>query len=316
MSIDVVVAGGCTVDVVHATDGSTAGRQPGGSALYAGVGARIWGLRPGVVALRGTGLPDGWDDLLEGLGFDLDGLVSVPHPVPVNEFFYKVDGTRTQRPWSPEGRGTPMPHLRADLGEPIRHVPLLPAHVPARYRQARGAHLAPMTYPVQRDLIESLAAVRALTLDPYPHVMAERPDTELNALLRPLAAFLPSEEEVTARFPGVPLEEVTVRLSRLGARVVVIKRGPLGSHMYDSPASRHYAIPALPVGARDPTGAGDAFCGGFLAGLVLGGDSVHAALCGTVAASFVVEDFWFRAAMNADPAERDRRYAWVQERVQ
>jgi sugar/nucleoside kinase (ribokinase family) len=39
----------------------------------------------------------------------------------------------------------------------------------------------------------------------------------------------------------------------------------------------------------DPTGAGNAFCGGFLAGWVQSGNLLTAGLYGAVAASFLVE---------------------------
>lgn len=42
----------------------------------------------------------------------------------------------------------------------------------------------------------------------------------------------------------------------------------------------------------DPTGGGNAFCGGFCAGWILsGGDVVTAAVYGNIAASFVIEQF-------------------------
>jgi sugar/nucleoside kinase (ribokinase family) len=48
-------------------------------------------------------------------------------------------------------------------------------------------------------------------------------------------------------------------------------------------------VPAVSPRCVDPTGAGDAFCGGFLTGLIETGDPVEAALRGAVSASFAVE---------------------------
>jgi ribokinase len=62
------------------------------------------------------------------------------------------------------------------------------------------------------------------------------------------------------------------------------------------------------VDARDPTGAGDSFCGGFLAGWLRHGDLREAALCGTVSASFTVEAPGLQAIQTATPnAAADRR---------
>lgn len=316
MSIDLVVIGGCTVDTVITPAGDRRAPQPGGSAIYAAVGARVWSLRPGVVALEGTGMPAGWRDPLSGLGIDLEGLIPVPLPAPAAEFLYRPDGSRLQRPWSPQGGGALVPHVPSSTGEPIRRIPIRRDHIPERYREARGVHLAPLRYAIQLGLLEELSAGRILTLDPYPFVMAECSDPELRALLRPLTAFLPSREEVAVRFSGDPLDEAARKLRSLGAAAVVIKQGQAGASVYDFVRDRRYVVPAVPVAGKDPTGAGDAFCGGFLAGFLQESDTLHAAICGAVAASFVVEDFGFRGVLDVREAERNRRYTWVREHAQ
>jgi len=48
-------------------------------------------------------------------------------------------------------------------------------------------------------------------------------------------------------------------------------------------------VPAYPSRMADPTGAGDAFCGGFLAGYQKTFDPLQAALYGNVSASLKVE---------------------------
>ena len=101
MTIDVVTAGGCTVDVVYAADGATRGPQLGGNAIYAAAGARVWGLRAGVMAFRGTGLPDGWVEVLAALDIDTSGLILVDVPASVTEFFYDAEGDVTASDYRP-----------------------------------------------------------------------------------------------------------------------------------------------------------------------------------------------------------------------
>jgi ribokinase len=312
--VDLVVAGGCTVDIVHAADGTSEGRQLGGSAIYAAAGARVWGLRAGVVAFRGTGLPDGWADLLSALEIDTEGLVPVDLPASVTEFVYDACGERRQRAW-PDQKGPLASFLPADTGEPIRRLLLGPEHVPRRYRAALGAHLAPMHYPAQRALADALRPLGVLTLDPYPHVMAECDDDALRGLLAPISAFIPSLQEVAARFPGASAAEGLRRLLALGCPRVVVKLGRQGALVWDPRARASLAVPAVPVDVKDPTGAGDAFCGGVLAGLVEGADIGRAAARGAVSASLVVEDFCFKGVLKAGRAERDRRLRWVLERI-
>ncbi len=316
MTVDVITVGGCTVDIVHAADGTTRGQQLGGSAIYAAAGARVWGLRPGVVAFRGTGLPEGWTEVLAALEIDTEGLIPVEFHASVTEFFYDAEGARTQRVWMPDANGPVTAHLPADTGEPIRRLHLSPDRLPARYWDAGGAHLGPLPLAAQRAMAQGLERLGLLTLDPYPHLMADATDDDLKALLAPVAAFLPSLQEVRARYPGDSAEQVLGRLAALSGVTTVIKQGRHGSLVYDRRSGRRYAVPAVPVTAKDPTGAGDAFCGGVLAGLVQGRSIVDAVACGTVSASFVVEDFCLDGALNAAPAERDRRVRWVTEHVQ
>lgn len=316
MSVDVVTVGGCTVDIVRAEDGSTRGRQLGGNAIYAAAGARVWGLRPGVVAFRGTGLPDGWNEILTALEIDSEGMVAVDVSAPVTEFFYNSHGERTQRVWTPEGSGDVVPFLPAETGEPIRRLRLEPEHIPPRYMSARGAHLAPIHADAQRAMATALAHLNVLTLDPYTHVMAQLSDQELRTLLASVAAFLPSREEAHARFPQLGPEAALDRLAPLARVATVIKLGRLGALVYDRPAGRRYAVPAVPVQARDPTGAGDAFCGGFVAGLIEGRGVLGAAAWGSVSASFAIEEFCLEGVREATPVERDRRERWVLEHVQ
>jgi ribokinase len=316
MTVEVMTIGGCTVDIVHTPDGGTRSPQLGGNAIYAAAGAGVWDLRPGVVTLRGTGLPNGWEELLATLGIDTAGMVPVGVPASVTEFFYDHEGERTQRVVMPQGSGPPASYLPSDTGEPIRRLRLAPEHIPAGYWGVRGAHLAPFHGDAQRAMANALAGLGVLTLDPYPHVMAELTEGDLQTLLGSVTAFLPSREEVRARFPGLDLEVALDRLAPFLRVATVIKRGRRGALVDDRAAGRRYAVPAVPVQATDPTGAGDAFCGGFLAGLIDGRGPLGAAACGSVSASFAVEDFSLDGLRRVTPTERDSRLRWVLDHVQ
>jgi len=62
---------------------------------------------------------------------------------------------------------------------------------------------------------------------------------------------------------------------RLGCNVVVLKMGAEGSYLATADGREH--VPAHHVTAVDATGAGDAFCGSFLA-RILAGDAPRAAV--------------------------------------
>jgi len=66
-------------------------------------------------------------------------------------------------------------------------------------------------------------------------------------------------------------------------------------------------VPAIPTTVVDTTGAGNAFCGGFLAGFIQTGDLLTAARYGRVAASFLVEQVGLPAINNRLLFEANRR---------
>ncbi|MEO1103868.1 MAG: PfkB family carbohydrate kinase, partial [Pseudomonadota bacterium] len=113
-------------------------------------------------------------------------------------------------------------------------------------------------------------------------------------------AFLPSEVELAALVPGAALGDALATIATRTKGAVAVKLGPEGVLVWDRAAHSAVAVPALPVATLDPTGAGDSFCGGFLAGLVETGDPVEAARFGAVAASAVVRHFGADGALPMD----------------
>jgi ribokinase len=121
--------------------------------------------------------------------------------------------------------------------------------------------------------------------------MQPRYESEVRAIVGGLDAFLPSEMETRSYFPG-PLSdlwEAAEAFGAMGARCVVLKLGARGQYVYDTAGRQRWHVPAYPVDVVDVTGAGDSYCGGFLAGLGQTDDPLEAALRGSVSASFVVE---------------------------
>jgi ribokinase len=95
----------------------------------------------------------------------------------------------------------------------------------------------------------------------------------------------------------------------------VIKLGEQGSLVYDREHDQLTPVPVYPARVQDTTGAGDAYCGGFLAGYTLTHDPVTAALYGTVSASYVVEAIGALATHQPSPAEARARLAVINEKM-
>jgi sugar/nucleoside kinase (ribokinase family) len=104
------------------------------------------------------------------------------------------------------------------------------------------------------------------------------------------------------------------KLRELGPRVALVKQGPYGACMFTE--GGFFSIPAYPLETvLDPTGAGDAFAGGFFGYLDSTGDRDlgestlrRAAVYGSVLASFIVEDFGSGRLLGLSHDEIERRF--------
>ena len=119
----------------------------------------------------------------------------------------------------------------------------------------------------------------------------------LVAAIRGVDVVTLNDAEVRMLTQEPNLARAARKLRELGPRVVLVKQGPYGACMFTD--SSFFSIPAYPLETvLDPTGAGDAFAGGFFGFL----DSTNdrdlsdntlrcASVYGSVLASYIVEDF-------------------------
>ena len=135
--------------------------------------------------------------------------------------------------------------------------------------EARGAGV-----PVSLDVNHRAALWTADEAGPVLAELAARADV----------LFAGEDEAGLLGAAGDP-EAVVRALAELGPPVAVLKRGARGALAVVDGALVH--VPAHPVVAVDPVGAGDAFVGGYLAELLLGADAEArlrtAAACGAFA---------------------------------
>jgi ribokinase len=165
--------------------------------------------------------------------------------------------------------------------------------IPSEYYLAKAVHIAPLDLLTHSQLAPAFrhGGVPIVTLDPGPGYMNANFLDDLRSLLQGVTAFLPSEDEVRNLFWGRTndLWEMAATLASFGCDVIVIKRGARGQYVYERSSGRKWDVPGYPSRFLDPTGAGDAFCGGFLAGYAATRDPLLAAMHGNISASFCIE---------------------------
>jgi sugar/nucleoside kinase (ribokinase family) len=278
---------------------------PGGNALYAAAGLSLWDSSIGIVARVGEDYPRVWLDDYADKGLNMRGVRILPQALDVRSFFAYTEGGAKSTD-NPVGhfaqRGLSFPRSLLDYQDPntredsiTRLTPysLRQSDLPADYKHATTAHLGPVDYMTHSLMPAVLrqAGFSTLTLDPGPGYMKSSYWKYLPAILAGLTAFIVAEEELRALFQGrsADLWEMMSALGAYGCDMIVVKRGDQGQYLLVVPSGERWEIPAYPARFLDPTGAGDAFCGGFLAGYQATYDPLQAVLYGNVSASIVIE---------------------------
>ena len=300
-----VIAGTITREYILPPSGKPLLDVPGGSALYASGGLIVWEGDIGLLASIGEDYPRKWLKQVESKGIDIGGIQILQQSLDLrafyayNEKFEITHGTsvsqfaRRELTFPKSLLGYQVPSESRKDGRMPNFVPPIPMEIPSEYRQARAVHLCPLDFGTHNQLITAFKAgsVTTLTLDPSPAYMTRSNYKNLRLLLAGLITFLPSEEELQGLFWGEThdLWEMAAAIGEYGCEIVVVKRGSQGQMVYDVKGKHRWEVPAYPARPADPTGAGDAFCGGYLAGFRKTYDPLQAALYGNVSASLKVE---------------------------
>jgi len=305
LSLDLVVAGNLLVDDIVYADGRTRMGEAGGAALYAALAASLWGASVGLASVRGEDYPVAALDALVARGVDLEGVRVLEAP-----------GVRTWLLY--EERGRRVIHR---IGGPSHaEVSPRPADLPARHLGARAIHVAPMPFEIQSALIAALAPRRetALSLDPHEPIREDNLEA-WRPVLASVDALFVSEDDLL--LPAASLDPRGALRSLAGAggrlRLIAFKRGRQGGLLYDARARAFIEWPPVPRLTGDPTGAGDAFAGGFLAAILAGRPLESALDQAIVSASFALEDWGARGLISATREEAERRLReWLGSRAE
>jgi len=328
MALQYFTSGGMRIDYVITADRQVHLREMGGNAIYSAVGARIWATTVGILSRVGENYPHDWLARLEDAGIRTTGIRQVPGWQDMRTFYRYLD-LQTRDDTEPARQfaelGLPLPedlqgYIHSTPGQDSRQFTPLsprPEDLPASYLRVKAANLSPQELATHRALCATLASrgIR-LTLDPGERYMKPPLMEQVFSFLRCVDAFLPSEQEVQSMLGVGDPWQAALRFAEAGPQVVVIKSGSKGSLIYDGQARRRWHVPAYPARVVDVTGAGDAYCGGFMVGYQETGDPVLAGCFGAVSASFVLEGFGALYATQFSRPQAEVRLKELRPRVQ
>jgi sugar/nucleoside kinase (ribokinase family) len=323
--------GGMRQDYCITHDGRAYLGMIGGNAVYAAVGAQLWDSSNAIISRVGDDYPEEWLEQLKQSGINITGVRVLPESQDTRTFYVYLD-PNTRVDTNPAKYflelGMPLPkelmgYRTSTEGQDNRtHLgPLAvrPEDIPVDLGRISNAHLAPADYLSHSILPIRLRerGARYVSLDPSRRYMQPGFRSEVVELLSGLDAFLPSEAEARSYFQPNQLSivEMLRNFGQMGCRWIVIKCGGNGQYVFDSDKDEVWHVPAYPSRVVDVTGAGDAFCGGFLVGLHRSQDPLEAAMLGNVSASIVVEGTGALYALQSTPGLASARLEALRESV-
>jgi sugar/nucleoside kinase (ribokinase family) len=295
--MSLVVVGSVAYDGVETPHGKVA-RMLGGACTYATLAASFF-TEAAVVAVVGEDFAQADYDLLREHGIDLAGLERVPGKT----FFWS--GV-----YSPDMNDRTT--LRTDLNVFAGFDPKLPEH----YRTQPYLLLGNIQPSLQHSVRAQMSGPRLVGGDTMNYWIRETRDELLDAL-KDWDFLLINDSEARQLSGHHNLRRAAEAIFEMGPRTLVIKRGEYGAVLFRPEA--HFMVPGyLLDDVFDPTGAGDAFAGGFFgylagqradlkddAGLV---ELRRAVIYGSVMGSFCCEQFGVDRFRTLTRTEIDARF--------
>ena len=297
----IVVVGSVALDSIETPFGR-ADDVLGGAASHCSLAASLYAPVE-LVAVIGEDFPTRYLDILRARPIDLTGVRSVPGKTFRWGGRYHMDmNTRDT--------------LYTELGVFADFAP----EIPASYRPSPVLFLANIHPQLQLDVLRQMAGSgqRQLRALDTMNLWIETERDALTEVIRQVDVMLIAEEEARQYAETPSLRAAVRHILSLGPSQLVIKQGSYGALLFSNDGSYH-AAPAYPLeDVQDPTGAGDAFAGGFLGYLAQrlstnGGDLTHgdyhrALIHGNILGSYACEQFSVGRLLTLTPDAIAARY--------
>jgi len=275
--MSLLVVGSLALDTIETPFGRVE-NVPGGSATYISVAASYFVKPVRLVGVVGSDFPKDAMEFLESREVDLEGL-------------QVVSGGKTFR-WG--GRYHYDMNTRDTLFTDLNVFEHFDPVIPESYRRTTYVCLGNIDPVLQKRVLEQIEKPRLVVGDTM-NFWIKRRNAELKATMRLLDVLIVNDAEVRELTNEPNLIKAAKSIMGMGPRVVIIKKGEHGALLVTG--NTIFSAPAYPLeNINDPTGAGDAFAGGFIGWIAktddLSDDNLkRAVIHGSTLASFCVERF-------------------------
>ncbi len=249
-TMPVLAIGSVALDAVETPSGSVDGVIGGSAVFFSAAASLLTPVR--VVGVVGDDYPVDQLRFLHERGVDFEGLSTQPG----ESFFWAGryhDGFETRET------------LDTRLGVFAAFDPVVrPAHV-----DSRMVFLGNIDPALQLGVLDQVRAPRLVAADTMNYWIEGTRDALMEVLSR-IDVLLVNDEEAMQLSGRTDLEAAAEWIRGHGTRAVVVKQGARGATLFAD--GWNVSCPACGVGALvDPTGAGDAFAGGFMGWLAASG---------------------------------------------
>jgi sugar/nucleoside kinase (ribokinase family) len=255
----------------------------GGSAVFFSAAASL--LTPvQMVGVVGTDYPMDKLRFLEGRGVDLSGIETAPGESFRWKGRYSYDLTERTTIWT-------------QLGVFAHFKP----HIPDHFKDTRSVFLGNIDPVLQLDVLEQVRRPDLIACDTMNFWIDGSRDALLTLLQR-VHILLVNDGEARQLADTPSLLKAARWIQARGPKWVVVKKGEHGATLF-GPSSIFF-VPGYPLEkVFDPTGAGDAFAGGFMGYLAWSGgrdeeDFRRAMVYGSALGSYAVEAFGIDRLLN------------------
>ncbi len=275
---DIVSVGHFSIDSIFLPNRRNPFIVLGGSPTYVSFAARRLDARVSVVSKVGDDFPNAYLWWLKQEGIDITATVKVENAL-TTRFELKYSDDLSKRT------------LRLTSRAPAITIEDLPKSL-----KAKAIHIAPIVGEITHDTVEKLkSCADCLSFDPQGLVrnFNENGNVTLGLLgneriLELVNIYKSSLAEIEAVTNQSDLNSAIKTIHDYGIKIVIVTLGMKGAIL--SVDGDIHNIPAYkPEKLIDPTGAGDAFIGGFLAEYVNDANYLRCACVGSAVASIVVE---------------------------
>jgi len=244
--LSLLVVGSVALDSVETPFGK-AHEALGGSAVYISTAASFFAAPVRLVGVVGGDFPRKHIEFLEERDIELEGLQIVEEGKTFRwggRYHYDLNSRDT---------------LFTELNVFEKFNPI----IPASYKNSAYVCLGNIDPVLQRQVLQQIQKPRLVIGDTMNYWIETKPK-ELMETMKVMDVIVVNESEARLLTQEPNLIKAAKRIIALGPKIVIIKKGEHGAVLVTEDSI--FSAPAYPLeNLYDPTGAGDAFAGGFAA---------------------------------------------------